>query len=241
MRKTNFMGAMLQGRRGHLLAGLLFGSGLLLGPAKTFAQSIQPHRQASAEVRMQAWRDLLVRASSMSEDEKLEAVNRFFNRQVRYVDDRQFRGQPDHWASPIETLEAGAGDCEDYALAKYFTLRLLGVPEQRLRLVYANLATSGQAHMLLGYWSDNGEYPLLLDNLREQIVPLAQRHDLEIQFAFDGDHLYRLQSQGLVDAGDAHLLPDWANLQVRVRRELREVVDAQQLMLAAAAGQTPSS
>ncbi|UVJ46535.1 transglutaminase-like cysteine peptidase [Pseudomonas sp. LS1212] len=73
--------------------------------------------------------------------------------------------QTDYWASPLETLEQGAGDCEDFALAKYFTLQLLGISESNLRLVYTTLASTKQAHMVLGFWSDTGAEPVLLDNL----------------------------------------------------------------------------
>lgn len=235
------MGSMLQSRRGHVLAGLLFGSGLLLGPAKVSAHAAQVHRHEATSNRLQAWRDLVAHALPLSEDEQLEAVNRFFNREVRFIEDHRQWGRFDYWASPFEMLEAGAGDCEDYALAKYFTLRLLGVPSQRLRLVYTNLTSTGQAHMVLGYWSDNGEFPLLLDNLRAEIVPLVQRDDLQMQFAFDGEHLYRFADNRLVDAGDARLLPDWTSLQIRVRRELRHAVDVQQPILAAARAPGPAS
>lgn len=241
MKKSNFLGSLLQSRRGHVLAGLLFGSGLLLGPAKVSAHPAQSHRHESAAAQLEAWQELIAQALPLSEAEKLEVVNRFFNHQARYVEDQKLWGQFDYWATPLELLELGAGDCEDFALAKYFTLRLLGVAEQNLRLVYTNMTSTGQAHMVLGYWPDNGELPLLLDNLREEIVPLAQRHDLAMQFAFDSDHLYRFEHHRLVSAGDAKLLPDWHLLQARVRREARNVIQAGELVLAAAPSAKPAS
>lgn len=241
LKKSNFIGSLLQSRRGHVLAGLLFGGGLLLGSAKVSASPAQAHRLEATAAQLQAWRDLLARAMPLSEDEKLEAVNRFFNREVRFVEDSQLWGQRDYWASPFELLAEGAGDCEDYALAKYFTLRLLGVPERRLRLVYSNLTSNGQAHMVLGYWSDNGELPLILDNLRAEIAPLTQRHDLEMQFAFDRDRLYRFADNRLVDAGDARLLSRWTALQTRVARELRHSMGDEGVMLAAARSREPAS
>lgn len=95
--------------------------------------------------------------------------------------------------------------------------------------------------MVLGYWPDSGEVPVLLDNLREEINPVAQRQDLEMQFAFDADHLYRFAHHRLVTAGDAKLLPKWQALQTRVKREVRQVASEGALVLAAAQPVKPSS
>lgn len=241
MKKSNFLDALLQSRRGHILAGLLFGSGLLLGPAKVSAQAPQAHRPASAAVKLQEWRELIGRALTLSETEQLEVVNQFFNHQARYVDDQKLWGQFDYWATPLELLELKAGDCEDFALAKYFTLRLIGVPEQKLRLVYTTMTSTGQAHMVVGYWPDSGALPALLDNLHEEIVPLAQRQDLTMQFAFDGEHLYRFARNRLIAAGNAKLLPNWEALQARVRKEMWHVASDNQLVLAAAQRLKPAS
>ncbi|MCQ4347167.1 transglutaminase-like cysteine peptidase [Pseudomonas stutzeri] len=240
MRKSTLLGSLLQSRRSHVLAGLLFGSGLLLGPAKAAAQIGQTHRHEAATPQLQAWRDMLARARPLSEEEQLELVNRFFNSEVRFAEDHQLWGQFDYWATPLELLQLGAGDCEDFALAKYFTLRVLGVPEQRLRIAYTTQASTGQAHMVLGYWPDNGELPLLLDNLRAEILPLTRRRDLELQFAFDAEHLYRFADNRLTAAGDARLLPHWEALQTRVSRELRHILGDGQ-MLAAAPPSRPAS
>ena len=42
----------------------------------------------------------------------------------------------DYWATPVESLRKGEADCEDYAIAKYFTLRQLGVADDKLRITY---------------------------------------------------------------------------------------------------------
>ena len=241
MKKPNFLDAMLQSRRGHILAGLLFGSGLLFGPAKASAHVPPVHRPAAAAAKLQEWRELISRALTLHETEQLEVVNQFFNHQARYVDDQKLWGQFDYWATPLELLELEAGDCEDFALAKYFTLRLLGVPEQKLRLVYATMTSTGQAHMIVGYWPDSGALPVLLDNLHAEIVPLAQRQDLAMQFAFDGDHLYRFARNRLIAAGDAKLLPNWEALQARVRKEARHVASSKQLIMLAAQRLKPVS
>ncbi|MCY1547421.1 Bacterial transglutaminase-like cysteine proteinase BTLCP [compost metagenome] len=168
----------------------------------------------------------------LSDAEKLDVVNRFFNHRIRYGEDKDVWGQFDYWASPLETLERSAGDCEDFALAKYFTLRLLGIPERNLHLVYTTVSSTRQAHMVLGYWNDGGEMPVLLDNLRPDILPMTQRQDLQIVFAFDTRHLYRFDRNRLVSVGDAKLLPGWQVLMAKARQELSPSSSVIQLAMA---------
>lgn len=194
-------------------------SGLLLGAAKASAHTESTHRNESTSPQRRALQDLINRSMALSPQAKLEAVNEFFNHQVRYGEDKDIWGQFDYWASPMETLERGAGDCEDFALAKYFTLRLMGISGQNLRLVYTTLNSNQQAHMVLGYWNDGAEVPVLLDNLHQEILPMAQRLDLQMQFAFDSGHLYRFEHTRLIVVGDAELLPSWQALKVKVKQE----------------------
>ncbi|HBO1414523.1 transglutaminase-like cysteine peptidase [Pseudomonas aeruginosa] len=193
--------------------------GLILGTAKVAAHPESAHRNEASSRQQRALQELIGRAMSLDDSAKLDAVNQFFNHQVLYREDMVLWGQFDYWASPLETLERGAGDCEDFALAKYFTLRLLGIPERNLRLLYTLVGSTQQAHMVLGYWGDVGDGPLILDNLHPDIQPIAQRPDLHLQFAFDTDHIYRFDHHRLIVAGDAQLLPCWMTLKDRVRRE----------------------
>lgn len=73
------------------------------------------------------WRLLIQRANAeqWSKQQALEETNRFFNRQI-FIDDIKLWGQNDYWASPAEFLAVGGGDCEDFSIAKYFTLREMG-------------------------------------------------------------------------------------------------------------------
>lgn len=210
---------ILLGRRRHILAGLLLGGGLIMGGAKAAPHSPREHRDEQVAQRLQDWQSLIAQSMPLSEVEKLQAVNGFFNRRTRFAEDRDLRGQIDYWASPLETLELGAGDCEDFALAKYFTLRLLGIPEQSLRLIYATLASTKQAHMVLGFWPDSGVGPVLLDNLTAEILPISQRLDLQMQFAFGSTHLYRFEQSNLQVAGNIELLPHWQVLMTKMKHE----------------------
>ena len=90
----------------------------------------------AAKQRIQAWEAQIKASTDSSERDKLTEVNRFFNRQIRFVDDIQLWKQNDYWATPVEMLVKGAGDCEDYSIAKYFTLRRLGIPSDKLRITY---------------------------------------------------------------------------------------------------------
>lgn len=215
----HFLIAILLGRRRQVLAGLFISGSLILGTAKAEPLSSSVQRSEKAGQRLHAWQSLITQSMQLSDDEKLQVVNAFFNRHIRYGDDPAVWGQVDYWASPLETLELGAGDCEDFALAKYFALRLLGIPEQRLRLVYSTLISTQQAHMVLGYWAEGEKAPVLLDNLGSEVLPIAQRPDLRVRFAFDTGHLYRFEQSRLIAVGDAQLLPVWQVLKAKVRQE----------------------
>jgi len=77
--------------------------------------------------------DLVVQFSSLSGARLLSAVNRHYNA-FPYVPD-QVAGKPgDDWESPLTFLQR-SGDCEDYAIAKYLTLALLGVPESEMAIL----------------------------------------------------------------------------------------------------------
>ena len=96
------------------------------------AQRLGP-RAVAALAQLQ---NLLQQGATLDEEGQLAAVNGFYNRRIVFAEDSEVWGQVDHWASPLEALEKGRGDCEDYAIAKYFSLLSMGMPVARLRLVY---------------------------------------------------------------------------------------------------------
>jgi predicted transglutaminase-like cysteine proteinase len=104
--------------------------------------------------------------------EQLIQVNRYVN-ETRYMQDVANWGESDHWAVPTEFFAKG-GDCEDYAIAKYFSLRELGVPPEQLRIVVLHDQRRRQTHAVLAVtWEDR---TLVLDNLRNRIVPWWELH-----------------------------------------------------------------
>ena len=170
-----------------------------------------------AKERVSRWRDIVSEYQNDSEKEKLHTVNRFFN-QLRFVDDNQVWGQKDYWATPVEFLGKNAGDCEDFSIAKYFTLTALGVPKEKLRLMYVQALSIKQAHMVLAYFETPDAMPLLLDNLNKRILPANLRRDLKPVYSFNGDGLWAAKAQGrgkkLRNTGHGM----WENMLVRIEQ-----------------------
>jgi predicted transglutaminase-like cysteine proteinase len=144
----------------------------------------------------QQWEQLILQASNLSEREKLTQVNRFVHKNVRYMTDIQLYSQEDYWATPLETFGQGLGDCEDYAIAKYMTLRAMGVSNDKLRLIYvrARIPQGGthrvEAHMVLGFYATPNAEPLILDSLIPDVLPASQRRDLTPVFSFNSHGLW---------------------------------------------------
>ncbi len=160
------------------------------------------------------------RSGTHDELQRLKDVNDFFNRRLAFRDDAVTWGVPDYWASPLESLDKRAGDCEDYAIAKYFSLAAAGVPMAKLRMVYVRARLQGQAlpHMVLAYYAQPSAEPLILDNLRPEVLPASQRADLTPVFSFNTDGLW--QGVGQVTSGDPMVrLSLWRELVAKVRAE----------------------
>lgn len=167
--------------------------------------------------RIEAWGELIDASQTLPEREKLTVVNRFFNRQLRFSDDQKTWGQEDYWATPVEALLKGAGDCEDYSVAKYFTLRRLGIPSEKLRITYVKALRYNQAHMVLTYYAEPGSPPLVLDNLIGEIRPAAERKDLLPVYSFNAEGLYLPGSASR--KSDAKKLSRWQELLNKMRAE----------------------
>jgi len=170
------------------------------------------------------WQQFLAEAGELPEKEQLQEVNDFINRKVRFGNDTTIWGQPDYWATPLETLSRGQGDCEDFAIAKYATLKLLGVPGEKLRLTYVKARIGGmysqvtQAHMVLSYYPTPTDLPLILDNLVSDIMPASQRRDLHPIFSFSIENLW-VGSSAQPAASATARLSRWRDVLNRMRAE----------------------
>ncbi|WP_089348356.1 transglutaminase-like cysteine peptidase [Pseudoalteromonas espejiana] len=155
------------------------------------------------------WQAMLVQTQSKSEQQQILIVNDFFARNLRYQTDIQLWKQNDYWATPLETLGRGLGDCEDYAIAKYISLRALGVSDDKLRLIYVKAKLAGtnktQAHMVLGYFATPNAQPLILDSLITKVLPAAKRVDLSPVFSFNSQGLWANNSTKSVASPTARL------------------------------------
>ena len=170
------------------------------------------------------WQKLLQESAQQTAPAKLKQVNDFFNRRVKFGDDQEIWGQSDYWATPMETLGKGAGDCEDFTIAKYFTLLLLNIPDEKLRLIYVQARIGGvnssitQAHMVLAYYPAPEVEPLILDNLVNDMQPASRRSDLLPVFSFNTQGLWQ-GTTGVRGAGGPTSLSRWQELLRRARAE----------------------
>ena len=137
--------------------------------------------------RLRRWEALIMDDDGATDLEKLSVVNSFFNETVRFVDDMDLYGMKDYWATPLEMLVRQAGDCEDFAIAKFFTLKALGMAEEKLNIAYVKSLQYNMMHMVLTYYGHPGAEPLVLDNLIDEIHPASRRPDLMPIFSFTSD------------------------------------------------------
>jgi len=169
--------------------------------------------------RIDAWQKLLATQKQLSEVQRLQVVNLFFNHQVRYAEDIDVWHVEDYWATPIEALWKGAGDCEDYAIAKYFSLRHLGIPSDKLRITYVKALQQNRAHMVLTYYSSPTAMPLVLDSLMDDIKFANQRPDLLPVYSFNAEGLWLTGAAGDKKVGDAKRLSRWQDVLKKMTAE----------------------
>lgn len=165
--------------------------------------------------RMLSWRQVIKSSRAADDKHKLKAINNFFN-QLVFIDDIKLWGQEDYWATPLEFIGSAAGDCEDFSIAKYFSLLELGIDDSRLRLVYVKALNLNQFHMVVAYYPTPSSIPLLLDNLDREIKPATKRTDLLPIYSFNGSKLWLMKQKGQGQlAGQASRLSVWNDLRQR--------------------------
>ena len=115
-------------------------------------------------------RSKLSKYKSMSLKDKVVAVNTLLNARP-YVEDTRNYGKTDYWATPVEFLQRG-GDCEDYAIAKYASLRALGVPADQMRVAIVLDKQLGIHHAILIVYDQNRK-AYVLDNQSRTVRDLS--------------------------------------------------------------------
>jgi predicted transglutaminase-like cysteine proteinase len=219
------------------LALFALGLGMVLAAAHElgYSRSVTPglvERYAArfgpdARTRIGGWQEFVRsipterRQISGNDPVLLGSVNTFFNH-LPFVTDLAHWGVEDYWATPAEAIASNGADCEDFSIAKYFALKELGVPIQRLRITYVKAVRLNQAHMVLAYYPAPNAMPLILDNLEDKVKPAAERPDLIPVYSFnDEDLLIVRQGQHDVSAGSALQIRLWRSLLDKLERELQ--------------------
>ena len=176
------------------LATIFAQSTLPLNEKKIIASLEQSYGERAGK-RGKAWFKLMQPQTKDSELETLKKVNRFFN-MFRFIDDIKLWGVSNYWATPIEFIGVNGGDCEDYSIAKYFTLLELGIADEKMRITMVKAVKLNQYHMVLAYYDTPSAMPLILDNLDGVIKPASQRNDLIPVYSFNASQLWLYYEKG---------------------------------------------
>lgn len=181
-----------------------------------FYKSVIKQYGESAGIKVTNWLLMLNQVEdTQAEMQKVRQINQYFDRTLRYDEDPNIFAKKDHWAPISETLARGIGDCEDHAIAKYYSLRMTGVAEDKLRLLYVKARVGGpnskryQAHIVLGYFPAPGEEPFILDSLTSAIQPLSARRDLLTKYSFNSQFLWVARKQFNLSSSSKIKLSKW--------------------------------
>src|SRR6202165_2552603 len=114
---------------------------------------------------------------------RLGEINRAINLAIRPMSDLAQYGEIDVWSSPLVTFTHGAGDCEDYAIAKFVALRQAGISPDDLRIVIMRDTIRGEDHAVAaarldGHW-------LTLDKRRLGVMEDANARNFRPTFVID--------------------------------------------------------
>lgn len=146
------------------------------------------------ENRLNKYNNLKIQVKDYELIRKLSHVNSFINK-IFPAHDISTQASLDHWATPKEFLLQGHGDCEDYAIAKYFTFLELGIPKEKLYFAVVDIKGQRDAHMVLLYLENKNATPLVLDNLSSRVLPLTKRTKLIPKFAFNEIDSYKFSHE----------------------------------------------
>ena len=131
------------------------------------------------------WEKLYAKLTGLPVMDQAREVNRFFN-QWPYRTDIVVYGLNEYWATPLEFAK-NSGDCEDYAISKYYALRALGVPKDKLRIVAVKDTIKNIGHAVLAVYI--GETAFILDNL--SMIPLEHTRLTHYKPQFSVNEEYR--------------------------------------------------
>ena len=202
---------------------LILFSSIFLSASKTYnisqssLNTIENKYGSAAKARVEAWDSMIEASKNEPILNKIKNVNDFFNA-ITYKSDQAHWGKKDYWATPFEFMGSGAGDCEDYAIAKYFSLIKLGIDDDKLRITYVSYTKANskfeQAHMVLTYYHKSGAEPVVLDNINKTLQLASKRTDLKPVYSFNASGLWQAKTKGETKVGSDNL-KSWKDLMSR--------------------------
>lgn len=208
-------------KRGLLLLVLLAASVVTLANYVNREQILQFAERKygkSGKVRIENWYVLIDKLQTAAAMKQIKQVNRFFNR-IRWLPDEEHWHQRDYWATPLELLGTDGGDCEDFSIAKYFSLLELGMPEDKLRITYVIATRLNQAHMVLAYYDTPAGDPVILDSPRNTIAHASARSDLHPVYSFNGKSLWLAKERNSALPPNGNKLTTWQDVNRRILQE----------------------
>jgi predicted transglutaminase-like cysteine proteinase len=122
-------------------------------------------------------------------------INRAINLAIKPMSDLAQYGAIDVWRSPLATFASGAGDCEDYAIAKFVALRQAGIASEDIKLLIVRDTLRNEDHAVVAARLD-GRW-LMLDNRRMAMVEDVQARNYRPTFLIDRDGVKRYQDTPL--------------------------------------------
>ncbi|MDY0320172.1 MAG: transglutaminase-like cysteine peptidase [Arcobacteraceae bacterium] len=134
--------------------------------------------------------------STKNTEQKINSVNLYFNQIVPAYDSFSDVNR-DEWDTMIDFVKKGKGDCEEYAISKYQTLKMSGVDENKLYLMVVRERTrqNNEFHLVTAYYETKTN-PLILDNLSFKVLPLSKRIDLHPIMIFNEENSYNVDKLG---------------------------------------------
>jgi len=148
---------------------------------------------------------------------QLNVVNNYLNQLLPQYDDIMQKKE-DYWATPKEFLALGYGDCEDYVIIKYFTLIKLGFDKDKLFFTTVYEQYNGGYHMVLSYFKNKGQAPLVLDNLSFRILSLQTRTDIKADVFINSQGVFKIKKNNLLKK-IAHTSTQYSKLIKKIKKE----------------------
>jgi predicted transglutaminase-like cysteine proteinase len=144
---------------------------------------------------VQSWKTHLQALKGKSAREQIDGVNNYVNA-VRYIEDSQNYHKSDYWATPIEFLAHG-GDCEDFAIAKYASLRALGFSADQMRIAIVQDKVKNIPHAILIVHAEGKSF--VLDNQDKRVENADNVNRYKPIFSINSDNwwLYKGRGQGV--------------------------------------------